>query len=110
VDGELWHGTWEGEDADIRQVDPKTGEVLTRLTMPDGAGVSGLESDQGELFCASGGQSGRIRALRKQRRRSGRQKRLAPKGSCWPAVEAGVTITFLKGLINAARSCTKSLD
>src|SRR6266511_2672843 len=31
VDGELWHGTWEGDDADNRQVDPETGEVLTRL-------------------------------------------------------------------------------
>src|SRR6201993_2030771 len=24
VDGELWHGTWEGDDAEIRQVDPET--------------------------------------------------------------------------------------
>src|SRR5215208_2798406 len=68
VDGELWHGTWEGDDADIRQVDPETGEVLTRLTMPEGAGVSGLESDQGDLFYAGGGESGRIRAVRKPRR------------------------------------------
>ena len=43
VDDELWHGTWEGDDADIRQVDPETGEVLTRLTMPEGTGVSGLD-------------------------------------------------------------------
>src|SRR4030095_1844970 len=34
VDGELWHGTSEGDAADIRQVDPETGEVLTRLTTP----------------------------------------------------------------------------
>src|SRR6202795_2129799 len=33
VDGELWHGTWEGE-SEIRQIDPETGKVLTRLTMP----------------------------------------------------------------------------
>jgi hypothetical protein len=36
ADGELWHGTWEGDDAEIRQVDPESGEVLTRLTMPEG--------------------------------------------------------------------------
>lgn len=67
VDGELWHATWEGDDADIRQVDPQTGEVLTRLTMPEGAGVSGLESDQADLFYAGGGNTGRIRAIRRPR-------------------------------------------
>jgi glutamine cyclotransferase len=72
VDGELWHGTWEGDDSDIRRVDPETGEVLTRLTMPEGAVVSGLESDQADLFYAGGGGSGRIRAVRRPRRRPGR--------------------------------------
>ena len=72
MDGELWHGAWEGDDADICQVDPETGEVLTRLTMPAGTRVSGLESDQGDLFYAGGGESGRVRAVRKPRRRSGR--------------------------------------
>src|SRR3974390_2670754 len=43
IDRELWHATWEGDDADIRRVDPDTGEVLARLTMPEGMGVSGLE-------------------------------------------------------------------
>jgi hypothetical protein len=38
--------------------------------MPEGAGVSGLESDQADLFYAGGGKSGRIRAVRKPRRRS----------------------------------------
>ncbi len=60
VDGELWHGTWEGDAADIRQVDPQTGQVLT------------LESDQGDLFYAGGGESGRIRAVRRPRRGRGR--------------------------------------
>jgi hypothetical protein len=64
--------TWEGGDADIRQVDPETGEVLTRLTMPEGTAVSGLESDRGDLFYAGGGESGRVRAVRKPRRRPGR--------------------------------------
>jgi len=72
MDGELWHGTWEGGEADIRQVDPETGEVLTRLTLPEGTEVSGLESDQGDLFYAGGGASGRLRAVRKPRRRSAR--------------------------------------
>src|SRR5262245_29318781 len=26
VDGELWHGTWEGDESDLRRVDPRTGE------------------------------------------------------------------------------------
>jgi len=76
VDGELWHGTQDGDgdgdEADIRQVDPRTGEVLARLTMPEGVAVSGLESDRRDLFYAGGGDSGRIRAVRKPRRRSRR--------------------------------------
>ncbi len=44
VDGELWHATWEGDESDLRRVDPRTGEVLERLEMPPGVGVSGLES------------------------------------------------------------------
>ena len=69
VDGELWHGTWEGAESDIRRVDPETGEVLTRLTMPEGAAVSGLESDQRDLFYAGGGPSGRVRAVRRPSKR-----------------------------------------
>jgi glutamine cyclotransferase len=56
VEGEFWHGTWEGEESDIRRIDPKTGEVLERLEMPAGMGVSGLESDGADrFFCGSGG-------------------------------------------------------
>ena len=69
VDGELWHGTWEGADSDIRRVDPETGEVLTRLTMPEGTEVTGLESDRRDLFYAGGGPSGRIRAVRRPGKR-----------------------------------------
>jgi outer membrane protein assembly factor BamB len=72
VDGELWHGTWEGDQSDIRQIDPHTGEVLTRLTMPEGLGVSGLESDGADLFYAGGGQSGKLRAVRRPRRKQPR--------------------------------------
>ena len=28
IDGELWHGTWEGDESEVRRVDPRTGEVL----------------------------------------------------------------------------------
>src|SRR6187431_2440813 len=45
VEGELWHGTWEGDESELRRVDPRTGEVLDSLAMPEGIGVSGLESD-----------------------------------------------------------------
>jgi streptogramin lyase len=72
VDGELWHGTWEGAEADLRRVDPATGEVLARLAMPEGTEVSGLESDQRDLFYVGGGRSGRIRAVRRPRRRPAR--------------------------------------
>ncbi|WP_164012276.1 PQQ-binding-like beta-propeller repeat protein [Pyxidicoccus trucidator] len=65
VDGELWHGTWEEDVSDIRHIDPDSGEVLERLEMPRGAGVSGLESDGGELFFCGGGPAGKVRAVRR---------------------------------------------
>jgi glutamine cyclotransferase len=65
VDGELWHGTWEGDESDVRRVDARTGEVLERLEMPPGAGVSGLESDGGDRFFCGGGSSGKVRAVRR---------------------------------------------
>ena len=68
VDGELWHGTWEGDQSDLRRVDPRTGEVLERLEMPPGVHVSGLESDGGDQFFCGGGNSGKVRAVRRPRR------------------------------------------
>ena len=68
VDGELWHGTWEGEESDVRRVDPTTGEVLERLEMPAGTGVSGLESDGADRFFCGGGSSGKVRAVRRPKR------------------------------------------
>jgi hypothetical protein len=67
VDGELWHGTWEGDASDIRRVDPASGAVLERLDMPAGTFVSGLESDGADLFYAGGGGSGKVRAGRRPR-------------------------------------------
>jgi glutamine cyclotransferase len=69
VDGELWHGTWEGDASDLRRVDPKTGEVLERLDMPAGVAVSGLESDGGERFFCGGGDSGKVRIVRRLERK-----------------------------------------
>ena len=68
VDGELWHGTWEGDESDIRRIDPRSGKVLARLTMPAGTAVSGLESDGADLFYAGGGSSGKVRAVRRPKR------------------------------------------
>ena len=65
VDGDLWHGTWEGDDSDLRRIDPASGTVLERLEMPPGTGVSGLESDGGDLFYCGGGGSGKVRAVRR---------------------------------------------
>jgi glutamine cyclotransferase len=67
VDGELWHGTWEGDASDIRRIDPDTGEVIDRLEMPAGTGVSGLESDGADLLYCGGGSSGKLRAVRRPR-------------------------------------------
>jgi len=68
IDGDLWHGTWEGDESDLRRVDPQTGDVLERLQMPPGVGVSGLESDGAEQFFCGGGSSGKVRAVRRPRR------------------------------------------
>jgi glutamine cyclotransferase len=70
VDGELWHATWEGDDSDVRRVDPRSGEVLERLDMPPGAGVSGLESDGRDRFFCGGGKSGKVRTVRRPKRSS----------------------------------------
>ena len=70
VDGELWHGTWENEESDLRRINPRTGEVLERLEMPPGTGVSGLESDGGDQFFCGGGNSGKVRVVRRPRRGS----------------------------------------
>jgi hypothetical protein len=68
VDGELWHGTLENDESDIRRVDPKSGAVLEQLEMPRGTVVSGLESDGADLFYAGGGSSGKERAIRRPKR------------------------------------------
>ena len=68
VEGEFWHATWEGDDSDLRRVDPRSGEVLESLEMPPGAGVSGLESDGGDQFFCGGGRTGKVRVVRRPKR------------------------------------------
>ena len=70
IDGELWHATWEGDDSELRRVDPADGAVLERLQMPAGVGVSGLESDGRDLFYCGGGESGKVRAVRRPKAHS----------------------------------------
>lgn len=70
VDGELWHGTWQENESDVRRIDPDTGDVLTRLEMPAGTGVSGLESDGNDRFFCGGGGSGKLRVVRRLRPQS----------------------------------------
>jgi glutamine cyclotransferase len=67
IDGELWHATWEGDESDLRRVDPGTGEVLERVEMPAGVNVSGLESDGADRFFCGGGKTGKVRAVRRPR-------------------------------------------
>ncbi len=70
VDGEMWHGTWEAEESELRRIDPQTGEVLERIEMPHGVVVSGLESDGRDQFFCGGGNSGKVRAVRRPKRGS----------------------------------------
>ena len=67
VDGELWHGIWQENESGLRQIDPETGDVLHSLDLPEGVGVSGLESDGGDRFFCGGGDVGRIRVVRRPR-------------------------------------------
>jgi glutamine cyclotransferase len=69
VEGELWHATWEGDESEVRHVDPDTGDVLERIEMPPGVGISGLESDGRDQFFCGGGRSGKVRVVRRPKRR-----------------------------------------
>lgn len=67
VDGALWHGTWEGDESELRRIDAGTGEVLESVELPPGVAVSGLESDGSERFFCGGGGSGKVRVVRKSK-------------------------------------------
>ncbi|HVX91690.1 MAG TPA: glutamine cyclotransferase [Xanthobacteraceae bacterium] len=68
IDGELWHGTWEGDESSLRRVDPRSGEVLEQLDMPACVGVSGIEADGADRFFCGGSTSGKVRVVRRPKR------------------------------------------
>ncbi|HEY8944110.1 MAG TPA: glutamine cyclotransferase [Polyangiaceae bacterium] len=65
--GELWHATWEGDRADLRHIDPETGETLEKLDMPEGMGVSGMESNGTDTIFCGGASVAKLRAVRRPR-------------------------------------------
>src|SRR6185295_9008944 len=67
LDNQLWHGTWEANHSELRRIDPKSGEVLEQIDMPPGINVSGLEANGGDTFFCGGGESGKVRAVRRPR-------------------------------------------
>ncbi|HVT07558.1 MAG TPA: glutamine cyclotransferase [Polyangia bacterium] len=74
IEGELWHGTGAGPDgpAEVRRIDPKSGAVEASLVFPDGAIVSGLEGVGPDLLFCGGGKSGKLRSVRRPRRKAGK--------------------------------------
>jgi glutamine cyclotransferase len=68
VDGELWHGCWEGDESELRRIDPASGKVQESLKLPTGVPLSGLESDGGDRFFCGGSRSGKVRVVRRPRR------------------------------------------
>jgi glutamine cyclotransferase len=63
LDDELWHATWESGESELRHINRDSGAVLERLQMPEGTGISGLESDGHDRFFCGGGDSGKIRVV-----------------------------------------------
>lgn len=64
---ELWHGTWQDDQSDLRRIDPKSGDVLEQIDMPPGLVVSGLESNGRDTFFCGGGPAGKVRAVARPR-------------------------------------------
>jgi len=67
VEGQLWHGTLENNASELRRIDAQSGEVLESLEMPPDTIISGLESDGADQFFCGGGNSGKVRAVRRPR-------------------------------------------
>jgi glutamine cyclotransferase len=68
TNGELWHGTLENDESELRRIDPATGEVLEAVVMPKGLAIHGLESDGKDCFYCGGGESGKVRAVKRPKR------------------------------------------
>jgi len=67
LDDQLWHGTWEGDESELRRIDADSGKVLERVEFPNGSNVSGLESNGKDVFYCGGGPTGKVRAIRRPR-------------------------------------------
>jgi streptogramin lyase len=67
-EGELWHGTLEQGESELRHVDRHTGDVLDSVTMPRGTEIHGLESDGKERFFCGGGKGGKVRVVKRPKR------------------------------------------
>ncbi len=70
LDGEFWHATWEGDESELRRIDPETGAVRETIAMPAGVNISGLESDGHDRFFCGGGNTGKLRVVRRRKSRS----------------------------------------
>jgi streptogramin lyase len=66
ADGQLWHGTWDSEGADIRRVDAETGE-LEQMTLPKGVGCTGVEADDRGRIWFGDSKTGKLRAIARAR-------------------------------------------
>jgi outer membrane protein assembly factor BamB len=106
VDGKLWHGTWEGDESDVRRIDPQSGKVLERLEMPAGVGVSGLESDGGDRFFCGGGSSGKVRSVRRPGRDAAatkKERRARAARECGPSI-----LSRIRRASGTAAPCARS--
>ena len=57
----LWHGTWEGDESELRQVDPETGKVLEEVGPAARRRRFPGYADGGDEFFCGGGRSARVR-------------------------------------------------
>jgi len=64
---DLWHATWESDEADIRRVDAVSGEVLDRYPAAEGVGITGIAAISDDHFFCGSGQAGMIREVRLRR-------------------------------------------
>ena len=69
LNGFLYESTGLEHHSSIRKVRLQTGEVLEKIEMPPGVAVSGLESNGSDQFFCGGARSGKVRAIRRPKRR-----------------------------------------
>ena len=68
VDDELWHGTWEADQSELRQGrSASRAKCLSRSTCRRASAYRGSSSNGGDTFFCGGGGSGKVRAVRRPR-------------------------------------------